>query len=459
MKQVQTLQILVGITVAMLFSACDTLGQFGGTLQGVVSDSTGAPLAGVSITAGSASTLSDASGNYSLRVSPVANLKVAASKASLLSTFDIVSIASGQTMPVNFTLRPVGQTNTLSNMKTTLTTATDPRGAEVKLPANSIVDSTGAAVDNATVSVSTALPSDFNYAENFPGLFVGTQAGADKAIESFGFVSVDIVSSDGKKCNLRTDVPVEADLAIPVAPTADPATPTIDLWSLNETTGKWMYEGVATRDASASPVVYRAKVKHFSTYNLDRPIQEPLPFTITVKNAAGAMVSGASVTITSTNATGGGVWEGRATTAQNGTVYFAQVPQGSVSVSALLGNQMGKGYAYDVTGGQATMTIVLYNMVTKTVTVVYNDNGTEKVAPNVSIKAEQVGGNTPAAITDANGKVTLRLQENATFYYFWATTTIAGQQYSVNINATSIATIPNKWVMTKVVITQEQKLN
>ncbi|HOF87142.1 MAG TPA: carboxypeptidase-like regulatory domain-containing protein, partial [Armatimonadota bacterium] len=285
MKHVRVLLWLAVAALAALLAGCGGGGGGGvattAVVQGLVSDNLGAPLPGATIAVGAATATSDADGAYTLAVVPGANVKVTASRAGLTSTFKVITLTVGQTMPLNFTLIPVGKSNALANMDTTDTVADSGRGASVTLPAGSVViEGTDTVVTDAVVEVTNAVPTDPGYAGNFPGMFVGTQNGADVAIESFGYVTITITSG-GQKCNLGAGQ--TAEIAIPVAVGADPGTPTIPLWWLDETTGKWIHEGDAVRDATVNPVVYRATVTHFSSYNLDRPIEDAIPFTITVK--------------------------------------------------------------------------------------------------------------------------------------------------------------------------------
>jgi hypothetical protein len=353
---------------------------------------------------------------------------------------------------MDFSLNAVGQRTPLTNLLTTPATVTDLRGSEVILAANTLVDSTGAAVDAATVEVTTALPSDAKYTASFPGQFVGTKAGADIDIESFGFVTINITSNTGKACNLKAGA--TAGIAIPVAPGSDPGTPTIDLWSLDEQTGKWTFVGLATRDNSGGITVYRAPVSHFSTYNLDQPITSSLPFTITVESPTGSPVVGASVAITSTNQTGGGMWAGNGITGANGTAFFPNVPQGTVAVNVLSGNAVGTGYAYTVVGGAATMTIVIFTGVQRTYTVVYMNNGVETPIPNIAVSVSQgenpnpmSGGLFAHGITDANGTATLSMQDGHAVYIYNANTNIGGTIYAINGTAATLDAIPAKWVL------------
>jgi hypothetical protein len=415
-------------------------------LSGVATDESGSVLSDVTVSVGTGSVKTVADGTYSLPVIPGTDLKVNAAKPGRVNTFHIISISSGQSLKVNFSLRAVGSSTPLTGMDSAPKAVTEPRGATVTLPAGSIVDSTGAVVTSATADVTTSLATDPNYTDNFPGQFVGTRTGLpDAAIESFGIITVDITSG-GKKCNLGSGK--TADIAIPVASGADPDTTTIDLWSLDETSGKWKHEGLATRDASASPVVYRATVSHFSTYNLDRPISTGMPFNVTVKNSAGASVAGATLLLKSTSSNGA-VWEGRGTTGADGTYRFPLFPAGSISLIARSGGLVGNGYSYETINGEAKMTITLIQTVEKTFTLVYvPTGGVEIPAANatMSIFSEGVagGGGQSSANTDAFGKVTFYLPEGAKFYGYNASVTVGGIHYNANGQALSLSLLPAK---------------
>jgi hypothetical protein len=440
------------VALAVLLAGCGSGSDNAVTatvIKGKVTDNTGAPLAGVAVTVGTDTTNSIADGTYSLTVTPGANLKVTAAKAGLVDTFKVVTLAAGQTMPLDFMLLAVGKSNTLTNMDTTPTVADSGRGATVSLPAGSIViEGTNIGVTDAVVEVTNAMPSDTNYTANFPGSFVGAKSGADVAIESFGYVTINITSG-GQKCNLGAGKTATID--IPVDAGADPGTATIDLWSLDEATGKWIYEGVATRVAGP-PVVYRGTVTHFSAYNLDRAIENAIPFVVTVENAAGTKVSGAGVVISATNEIGGGKWEGRGVTDANGIVRFPEVPPGTVTVTATSGNQSGNAYGYDIVGGEGVLTITLHATVQKTFTLVYDDNGVEKPAANIDFEIMGEGGaghNFMRGTTDADGVVTLNLVEGLSFYNYWAHIAVGGVTYSANGNVSVVADLPSKIVLTE----------
>ena len=415
----------------------------GAVIQGLVSDGSGVPLVGVTIAAGSATAVSGTDGRYSLTVPPAENLKVSAVKTGFVETFDVVPVAAGQSVPVDFMLRMVGKSATFGSMLSAQVKATDDRGAEVSLPASSVADSAGVLVSTATVDVTTGLPGDSYYAENFPGIFIGVQGGVDKAIESFGFVTISLTSG-GAACNLAPGK--TADIAIPVAAYGDPGTPTIELWSLDETTGKWKFEVLASRDNSALPIVYRATVTHFSTYNLDRPIQTPMPFTVTVKDGDTKVV-GAAVVVQSTSATGA-VWEGRGFTGADGACRFAEIPQGSIKVKAVSGDLSGNGYMYQTTNNEATMTVTLLRLVSKEIYFFRMVGGVKTPVAGAQIQAfgegQGVGGPPFMGATGGDGKATIQLPTGMSFYMINANIMIEGVSYSGYINVNSFNEIPSE---------------
>jgi hypothetical protein len=443
------------VLLAMLIMVgCSSGGSSSTTIvRGVVKDSTtNTALMGVTVSAGTSIATTDVNGKFSLSVAPGSNIKIKAVKTGYVDVIEICGVSDGGTAEVDLSLDSIGYEKNLTQMINTQNVATDPRGTEVILAANSIVDSTNTPVDSAKIEVTTSMPNDINYTENFPGLFIGTGnpgAVGDTAIESFVFVTIEITSG-GKDCNLAAGK--EADIAIPVgAGTGDPGTNTIELWSLNDDTGKWIYEGLATRDNTVNPIVYRAKVKHFSTYNLDRPISSAMPLTVTVLNGT-TPIAGASV-VAKTQAAPG--WEGRGITGANGKYKFSSVSPGTNSIVATFGSLRGAVYGYDIVGGEAFATITVQETTSKEVTFFYMDGGVKKpaVGANVNIFAQGTGtgggGGDAWGVTDANGKYTFALITGLPTYMLNGSLTIGPVAYSYNNAFNSIAAIPNEVELTK----------
>jgi hypothetical protein len=447
----RTLLLLLGVTIlVLLFAGC---GGGGGTVatgtqvKGLVTDTAGQPLGGVTITAGSYTTTTLSDGTYTLPCAAAANMKVTATKAEHVATFEVVTIAAGQTVPLNFTLGEVGHATTLSSMIGSQGVANDGRGGAVTLPASSVQDSTGTLVHTAVVEVTTVQPNDTNFAESFPGQFVGsglTGTTGEVAIESFGYMNVDITSG-GKECDLAPGK--TAEIAIPVASGSDPGTATIPLWSLNEATGKWEYVKDATRDASGATVVYRATVSHFSTYNLDRPIANAMPLTVTVQQGT-TPVAGASVVV-SIGADAGSAWEGRDVTGPDGTVTFPSIPPGSVRKAvAVKGDLKGSGSFYQVDNGKATMSITIAKVSTKVITFYRMVGGVKTPVSGVSVMAMSEGagggGGHMFGTTGADGKVSLEFSESMNMYVVSGSKTIDGVSYSGYANVNAFVDIPSE---------------
>lgn len=140
-----------------------------------------------------------------------------------MSTFDIVTASAGQTVVVDFTLLNVGSSTTLSGMSTNAHTANDTRGAAVTVAAGGVVlEDTNTVVDDAVVEVTSAVPTDLNYAAVFPGLIVGTQANVDLPIESFGFAGLRSPTADKGATLLPVRPPISPSRLRPVPIRAHP---------------------------------------------------------------------------------------------------------------------------------------------------------------------------------------------------------------------------------------------
>jgi len=133
---------------------------------------------------------------------------------------------------------------------------------------------------------------------------------------------------------------------------------------INTTTGKWVYESDATRDATALPVVYRANVTHFSAYNLDRPITNSTELKVTVTNnsSPGAFGCGGS----QVNKQFGSCMGRTRHDGYGWHIYLSRYSAGDSQCESRFWELKGVGYGYDVqSAGKATMTIALAQLVSK----------------------------------------------------------------------------------------------
>jgi len=333
------------------------------TVQGNVTDTTGALITNAQLTTGDVTTTSNA-GAFTLAniaIPSDGTVKITISRNGSLTTYAFEPVANGQTLVATYTLKTIaaGSINTL-NMAAPLPAydngRLDTKIAKVELAANSILGSDGNPVTTANVTVVNQVPGDTSYADVFPGVFAGVRTnGTTTPFESYGFVSVDLGTGN------KLDPSKPATLTIPIAAGNTPTDATIPLWSYNPATGKWVEEGVATRqDLGGGNIVYVGQVTHFSTYNLDKPFTGG---NFVVNVASGSLVvSSAKVTMTSTWSANNqsGVWKDIRYTDATGKATFS-VPAGKLDITAEKDSKTAKGYMYDLTGSNASATIDINN--------------------------------------------------------------------------------------------------
>lgn len=105
-----------------------------------------------------------------------------------------------------------------------------------------------------------------NLGELMPGDLTGINDEATKVqLETYSMILVEIYGSDGQELNLKEGTTASAEFPISQQTANPPAE--IPLWSLNEETGLWVEEGIATLEGG----VYKAELPHFSFWNCDVP--------------------------------------------------------------------------------------------------------------------------------------------------------------------------------------------
>lgn len=136
-------------------------------------------------------------------------------------------------------------------------------GAGVSFAAGSLEPEGGReAGEDATVVLENYLYRSGGLVTDMPGGFLGVdENGQEMALLSLGVIGITITDADDQVLNLKSGS--EAVLTIPSL--VDDGPESAPLWLLDETTGVWQEEGVATRDGSE----YKATVTHFSTWNVD----------------------------------------------------------------------------------------------------------------------------------------------------------------------------------------------
>lgn len=285
-----------------------------------------------------------------------------------------------------------------------------PNGVEVTFPANGFQTESGTAY---TGTVKTFLTHYDPTAANFSSLMPG---GSDMAgvrtdgrattLFSYGAISVDMESSTGAKVELKSGQ--KANIVMPIPPSMSAAAPaTIPLWHFNETTGKWVEEGTATKEGN----FYKGEVSHFSSWNCDVPGDRA-----TVKgkilDCNGQPLSGVPVYIgqTSTVSRADGTFERFIPAGVSATVYggWGSFKTNVASISPLTNEQV-----FDV--GNLKMTLCLIPVIG---TVVACNNQSVPFAATYSFTGS--GGSSQLFSNEQNGTFNLQAvpgtQMNITFY-------------------------------------------
>jgi hypothetical protein len=265
-------RVLLAASVCIL-SACGGGGSdsaaggttaLAGTVKGIALDAkTGAPLSGVTVSVGTNKTTTISDGSYTLTgLSDASRSVVKFENAGYAPAFGTVSISQTKAVSYEAHLSPVDATASVSSTSGgTVTVAGSV--AQVTLPANGFVDSTGTAATGA-VTVKLAVINPKTNPASMPGDYTDS-TGAK--IESFGALSITLESSTGAKLNLANGK--TATIRIP-AVGAGTLPATIPLYYYNETTGNWVQEGSATLMGVAGAQYYEGTVSHFTVWNADQ---------------------------------------------------------------------------------------------------------------------------------------------------------------------------------------------
>jgi hypothetical protein len=272
-------------------------------LQGNILDENGQPAAGVTVTAGIKTALTDANGYF--RISEASLDKksalVMAEKPGYFKGFRSFCATSGTNQ---VTIKMVkkdlaGTVNAGSGGEVSLS-----NGTKISLKSGSVVVASSGAAYTGTVNVFASYidPTAADIGQRVPGSFMANNAEGSRVIlSSAGMVAVELESASGDKLQIKTGSTATLTTAIPASlQAAAPAT--IDMWHLDEQTGIWQEEGSAIKSGNN----YVAEVKHFSFWNCDQQFPAII-LSLTVKNADSLPMVHIAVKITRTLTSGGTV--------------------------------------------------------------------------------------------------------------------------------------------------------
>lgn len=251
-------------------------------VRGVVVDENSQPVAGATVTSGTNSTTTDRYGVFrfnNINLSK-ANGYIKVTKAGYFTGSRTFVTTAGRTHTVR--IRLLSKTTTGTFAASAGGTVTLGTGGKLVMPANAVTDVSGAIY---TGTVNIAMTWIDPTAPNLPEIVVGdlrgiTTDGQERGLETFGMLGVEMTGAGGQTLKIAAGKTAELTFPVPAAILANgPAT--IDLWHFDETKGRWMQEGTATKTGST----YVAHVSHFSFWNCDAPF--PLvDLCMTLVNAA-----------------------------------------------------------------------------------------------------------------------------------------------------------------------------
>jgi phosphatidylinositol-3-phosphatase len=201
-SKTSSVTVTSGATSTLNFSLAPS-GSSPGTISGrVTNSSTGATLSGATVSYSGGSTTTDSSGNYTLSNVPAGTVSVTASLAGFTSQTSSVTVTSGATSTLNFSLTPQGGTpGSISGKVTNISTGGAVSGATVSFSGGSTTtDSSG------NYSFSNVAPGTYNITATHSGYFALTKtatvsSGASTtlnfAIATGGKVAGTVTSSSG----------------------------------------------------------------------------------------------------------------------------------------------------------------------------------------------------------------------------------------------------------------------
>lgn len=226
---------------------------------------TGNVVPNATVRLGDQTTVTDATGNYSLPGVPLADrISVVFDAATHIETSRITRVQAGSNV-VNVRMLPFAAEVVLPIA--TGGTATVPDSvAQVVLPANGLVRADGAAASgNVHVRITPIAPA-VDPAQ-MPGDYNTLVDGVLTPLQSWGAMNVRLYDDVGNELNLASGF--SATLRIPLSTRNSDLPATVPLYHFDQPAGVWVEEGTATLAGDAGARYYTGTVSHFTTWNAD----------------------------------------------------------------------------------------------------------------------------------------------------------------------------------------------
>lgn len=237
------------------------------TVTGSVIDENNQPVANAAVTAGAATTTTDAMGNFSFRniVVSVLNGSVTVTKAGYFKGIRNFVTEEGKNNYVKIQLIKQTLTGTITSASGGIVTT---NGATINFPANAFVTAAGAAyTGNIKVYATWIDPTAANLPLVVPGDLRGLNStNGEYLLKSYGMVGAELKDDNGNPLKIATGKTATISFPIPTS-LQGTAPETIPLWHFDEITNRWREEGKATKTGNT----YVGQVNKFSFWNVDVP--------------------------------------------------------------------------------------------------------------------------------------------------------------------------------------------
>jgi hypothetical protein len=254
------------------------------SLQGRVVDQNGVPVEGAAVTSGTAGAATDINGVFSLSNISMSSRfgYVQATKAGYYTGSKSIITNGGASNYVTIQLIPQSATGTFSA----------PIGGAVAIQSGDTVNfGDSAVVEAATKTAYTGMvtvyssyldPTDSLLYNEMPGDLRGIGSnGFETALQSFGLIDVVLQDASGNPLQIAAGKTATVTWTIP-ASLQSVAPATIPLWYFNDTTGRWIQQGTATRQGNT----YVGQVSHFTWWTCAQALST-VNFNVTFKDQYG----------------------------------------------------------------------------------------------------------------------------------------------------------------------------
>ena len=253
-----------------------------GKVAGIVVDTAGNPILGVSATAGDSAVITGADGVFIIPdVAPSAQLLVSFVKDGYAKNYSYVSLESFETVNTNITMLPITGEATVDSSQASEVSI---EGSTLSFAANSFVTDSGETYSgnvrvqvtnlNPHTSDSVASPGDLSAVSFTNDDGASKSATTPSQLVSYGMVDVSLFGEDGEVLNVDEGSPTSVEISISNGDLPE----TYHLadgeeqvaWSFNPELGKWVEEDTGNIVERDGELFFQFEATHFSWWNCDQ---------------------------------------------------------------------------------------------------------------------------------------------------------------------------------------------